>query len=226
MLANRNVRSETQGTANRCPELHLRQRVASLRERIARVEPLVAQVPVGTPAPRVRPRLRDDVHGAGGGAAELGGAAGGDDLELVHDLLAEVRPGQRRRIVIRRQAVDEKRVVEVSLSRHRDAGSGNGGRLGKAVRVAGDGPRHAGSQQCEVEIIAAVQREAVHLRGRHALRSLGPCELLKIGASAATVMVSVTSARTSTIGIVTACPMESVNVRVNGLNPLNSAVMR
>jgi hypothetical protein len=142
-------------------ELVLVQRILANRERVLLVEPIVAEELVGASAVPVRARLCDDADRAARRAAELGAAARRHDFELADHFLAQVHPRQVGRVVVGRQAVDDEVVVQIALTRHRNAGAWNGRRLGEPIRRAQVGARHVRRQQREVEIIPPVERQAV-----------------------------------------------------------------
>ena len=160
-----------QRTTQRQTELILVQRILANRERILRVERIVPEEFVRSTLVLVGARLRDDADRSARGAAEFGAAARGHHFELADDLLAQRHPRQIRRIIVGGHPVEDEVVVQVALTRDRDAGSRYRRRLGESIGRAQVRPRHVGRQQCQVEVVASIERKAVDLarrdRGRH-----------------------------------------------------------
>jgi hypothetical protein len=101
-------------TADAAAGLLLAHRQGLPDQGIRGVEVVVAEVAVQIAAVPVRAALRDDVEVAAKRAAELRLSARRHHLELIHRVHAVRNPAQRRRIVVRRQAVDDEVVGEVA----------------------------------------------------------------------------------------------------------------
>src|SRR5215216_5467482 len=101
-----------------------------------RVESLVAEEPVEAAAPVVRAGLCDDVDDAARSAAELGDAAGSHHLKLADYVLTVVGARQVGGIVVRREAVNDEAVIQVTLPGDGEPLSGHGGRFRKALVAA------------------------------------------------------------------------------------------
>ena len=125
----------------------------------ARVEAVVAEEVVDRAAQLVGAALGDDVDVAAERASELRLRAGGDHLELLDRIDAVGDAAQARRIVVGRQPVDDEVVREVALAADRDGDAGHGGRFREQLRAGDVGRRHAGREQRQVEEVAAVHRQ-------------------------------------------------------------------
>ena len=71
--------------------------------------------------PVVGPRLRDDIDHTGRCASEFCDATRVNDLELTDDFLAIETAGVIGCIVIGRQPVNDKTIIDIALAGHRDA---------------------------------------------------------------------------------------------------------
>ena len=169
-----------QRAAQRHAVLRLGQRVSPslaagrvhVRKYVGAVEALIAQKTVQPPAPVVGARLGQDIHRAAISSAKLGDAAGGNHLKLANDFLAVERARQIRGVIVGGKPVDDKAVAQVALPGNGEHGAGHGGGLGEAVIVGGVGSGDIGGEQRQVQIVAAIQRQAVHLARRNGLGKL------------------------------------------------------
>src|SRR6185436_5837881 len=91
-------------TTERRAVLTLRQQILGWRERVARVEALIAQETVHAAAPIVGPGAGKNVDDATRSPAKLRAAARSNDLKLVDHFFAVVGAGQICRVVIRGNA--------------------------------------------------------------------------------------------------------------------------
>ena len=122
---------------------------------------------------RVGPAARDHVDVATERTAEFRVSAGGDHLELLHHVESIKDAAQAGGIIIGRQTIDDEVVGEVALAAHRDPLPRHGRRFRKQLVAGGVGGRHAGHQQRQVEEVAAVQRQVLHLHVGHGAGNLG-----------------------------------------------------
>src|SRR4051812_45598676 len=171
------VREEEGAVASERPAegsavLRLCEGVFRRRERVARVEPLVAKESVYASSVVVRARLRDDVDDAARGPPELGDAARSYALELANHFLTVERAGEVCRVVVRREPVNDEPVVDESLPRDGEPGARDGGRFGKALVGDRVRARDAGRERREVEVVAPVQGQRVNLLRRDGLGHL------------------------------------------------------
>jgi hypothetical protein len=70
-------------------------------------------------------------------------------------------------IVVGRKPIDNEVVGEVALAADGDALTRHSRGLGEELRAGGIGGRHTRNQQCQVQEVAPVQRQALHLGLRH-----------------------------------------------------------
>ena len=129
--------------AEAAAELLLRHRQRRARERVRRVEGVVAEEAVGRAAQLVGAAARDHVDVAAERAAEFGLAARRHDLELLHRVDAVGHAAQPRGVVVGRQAVDDEAVREIALAADRQADAGHGRGLGEELRAVDVRRRHA-----------------------------------------------------------------------------------
>ncbi len=144
-------------------------------ERIRRVETVVTDEIVERAPKRVRATLRHDVDVAAERAAELGLASRGHDLELLNGIHAVRDPAQPRRIVIRREPIDDEVVRQVSLAGDGDALARHRRRLGEQLRAADVRRRHSRNQERQIQEVAAVHRQALDFCLWHGARDLASC---------------------------------------------------
>ena len=157
--------------------LPLPERVLGGSERVLRVEGFVAEERVAPSLPGVGPGTGQDVHGSRRGPSELRDPPGGDDLELADHLGGVERPGEVRGVVVRGEAVHHERVVDEALAGDGDPGAGDGGGLGEPLVPHGIAAGHGGGEGGEVEVVPAVQGQAVDVVGHDRFRDLGPHRL-------------------------------------------------
>ena len=153
------MRSAHDGTTEAGAVLRLRHGELALRERVAGVETLVAEVAVEVAVQRVGAALGDHVDVAAERAAELGLAAGGDDLKFADDVETVEDAAEAGGVVVGGEAVDDEAVGEVALAADGDALAGDGGGFGEELIAGGVGGRDAGDEEREVEEVAAEQGE-------------------------------------------------------------------
>ena len=154
------------------PVLRLVHRQRRSRQRVAGVEAIVAPEVVKRAAHGVGAALGHDVDVAAERAPELGLRAGGDHLKLVDGVDPVGDAAQRRRVVIRRQAVDNEVVRKIALAADREAHARHGGCFREELRAADVGRRHPRHEQPELDEVAAVERQALHFGFGNGCRDL------------------------------------------------------
>src|SRR6266481_5934157 len=129
------------------------------RQGAGSVQHVVAKILVDGAVQTVGAALGDDVNDASYRPPELRAVTAVDDAEFFHRILRRRRflnTGGGRHVV---RAVDRHKIVMNVLSRERELGHGLDNHIGAAGGGVANG--HAGRQQCEVNELATVHREAV-----------------------------------------------------------------
>src|SRR5262245_58622799 len=94
------------------------------RQRVGGAEAVITEIAVSAALPAVAAAAGDEVDEPAEGPAEFGLTAGADDLQLVERLDADRNAAQARRVVIRRDAVEDEAVGEIALAADRQADAG------------------------------------------------------------------------------------------------------
>ncbi len=135
---------------------------------------LIDQKAIHSPVPIVRAGPGDDVDDPSRGPPELSDSARGDHLKLADHLLAQKCSRQVGRVVIGREPIDHKPIVDVPLAGDIDLRSRDGRRLGEPLvgdRIPTGDPRRQGGQ---VEVVSPVQRQGIDLARQNGLGDLRP----------------------------------------------------
>src|SRR5581483_1620693 len=144
--------------------LRLGQRESRAGKRVGRVQALVTEVAIEIAVQRVGAASRHHTDVSAERASELGLAAGGHHLELVHGVEAVEDAAESGGIVVGGQAVNDEAVREITLACYRDSLAGDRGGFGEELGAGGIGWRYARHEKCEIQEIAAVEREVADFR--------------------------------------------------------------
>ena len=120
----------------------------------------------------VRATLGDDADVAAERSPQLGLASRGHDLKLIHRIDAIRDAAQASRVVVRGQTIDDEVVRKIALAADRNALARNGRRLGKELSAPDVGRRHAWHEERQVQEVASVEGQVLHLCLRDRSRDL------------------------------------------------------
>ncbi len=124
--------------------------------------------------------LGDHADVAAQRAAQLGLAAGRDDLEFLHYVEPEEGAAEARRIVVGGKSVDHEVIREIALAAHRDALSRYRRSLREQLVAAGVSGRHTRHQEREIQETTPVERQSTNFALRHRAGHLGARRLEQI----------------------------------------------
>ena len=133
-------------------------RLIDVAEGIGRLDVAVAQISEGAAMELVGAGFGDDVDHPAGGLAVFRRIAIGEDLELLHGVLRNGGANAVDGIVDGVGAVNVDQVAATALTADVQAGSGSGADTGRGVA------RELRIRQCEVDVVAAVDRQVVDAR--------------------------------------------------------------